>query len=243
MSIHLEARFWSRYFKQAFSKQIDLYCNSIIERVFPPFSSIGEEADAVAQAAYEQQGELPWNGRSDMADAAETSLEAGIEYFQALEAVRQSVMNIVHAGLYHLLEQQLIVFHRRQVLHPSEETDQSLISQKVLRQRLIQGGIDITTTPSWPKLDELRLVANCIKHAEGPSATELRSRRPELFVHPSLRGEDFFGSAATASVYQPLAGLDLYLDENDLRTYQAACVSFWNEFGILIVQHEFGGSE
>jgi hypothetical protein len=48
-------------------------------------------------------------------------------------------------------------------------------------------GLDLSSLPSWPVIDELRLVANVVKHGEGDSAEKLRETRPELFVYPSLR--------------------------------------------------------
>ena len=35
-------------------------------------------------------------------------------------------------------------------------------------------------------MDELRLVANTVKHAEGISAEKLRNIRPQLFQHPTV---------------------------------------------------------
>jgi hypothetical protein len=38
----------------------------------------------------------------------------------------------------------------------------------------------------WARIDELRLVANSVKHAEGPSAQQLRELRADLFQNPAF---------------------------------------------------------
>jgi hypothetical protein len=53
-----------------------------------------------------------------MTDFAEQALQQGCYYYQALEGFRQSMVNLTAAELYHLFEQQLLLFHGTQVLHP-----------------------------------------------------------------------------------------------------------------------------
>ena len=49
--------------------------------------------------------------------------------------------------------------------------------------------VDLTQFPSWPVIEELRLVANTAKHAEGQSADQLRRIRPEIFHSPIIRND------------------------------------------------------
>src|SRR5262245_19466365 len=52
------------------------------------------------------------------------------------------------------------------------------------QQRLLPDYHIITyTLAAWSTLDELRLVANTVKHANGHKCAELKSRRPDQF-HP-----------------------------------------------------------
>lgn len=101
----------------------------------------------------------------------------------------------------------------------------------------MNGGIDATRLQSWSKVDELRLVANSIKHAEGSAVEQLRRRHADLFEHPDLKENDLSSFASSPAVYLPLAGQDIYLTVGDLRDYQTAIVSFWQEFGGVIREH------
>jgi hypothetical protein len=66
---------------------------------------------------------MPGSDRHDMADAAESAQEVGLELYLQLTGVRQGVLNLFTASLYHLFEQQLMVFYRRQVLRANEENN------------------------------------------------------------------------------------------------------------------------
>ncbi|MFZ0931512.1 MAG: hypothetical protein WAN11_23110, partial [Syntrophobacteraceae bacterium] len=90
--------------------------------------------------------------------------------------------------------------------------------------------IDVTVFPTWPSLEELRLVANTIKHAEGGSAEALRGRRPDLFIHPAAReGEDSTATPFQSRVRKPLFGEDLYLTTDDFSRYVEGVITFWSE--------------
>lgn len=239
MIVWLDGHFWSRHFKQGFIPQVNAFCDAVINRVLPTFAGIAKEADDVVQAEYQRIGSLSTAESEvlDMADIAERAQEAGLVYYEALEGVRQALTNLAAAALYHMFEQQLLLFHRKQVLHPVEEDDISKIKTGELKKRLLDGGLDIESLESWPKVDELRLVANCVKHAEGVSSEKLRKLRSDLFVHPASRDEDLAWLPSSARVYLPLAGQDVYVTVDDFEAYRSAVVSFWEEFGNAIRQH------
>jgi hypothetical protein len=239
MIVWLDGHFWSRHFRQGFIPQVNAFCDAVINRVLPTFAGIAKEADDVAQAEYQRVGSLSATESEilDMADIAERAQEAGLVYYEALEGVRQSLTNLAAAALYHMFEQQLLLFHRKQVLHPSEEDNISKIKIGELKKRLLDGGLDIESLESWPKVDELRLVANCVKHAEGVSSEKLGKLRSDLFVHPASRDEDLARLSSSARVYLPLAGQDVYVTVDDFEAYRSAVVLFWEEFGNAIRQH------
>ena len=229
-------QFWSHYFETIFAKQIATLCDSIVNRVLPTFANIEEEAKKFAEQEYERLGSLPALGDYvDMGDIAESARDAGIDYYQLMSGVRQGLINIATAGLYHLFEQQLLFFHRRQVLHPSEENDIRWLKIKELKTRLAGGGVDIVKLPSWPKTDELRLVANTVKHGEGESAEQLRKIRQDFFVHPFLREHSLFAKSPRHPIYMPMSGEDIFVEINDFQAYKNAVLSFWEEFSELIL--------
>jgi len=238
MTIRLDGHFWERHFKKLFIPQINVFCDATIERVMPLFDNIEEEADSVVQAEYERYGSLPATGEEswDMADAAEWAQEIGLAHYEALTGVRQSLINLAVVALYHMFEQQLLLFHRKQVLHRTEKDNISLIGIGKLKMQLKDVGVDIEKLRPWEEVNELRLAANSIKHAEGDSAQKLKKLRPDLFVSPYLQNENLSPSHSP-KVLMPLAGEDIYSTTKDLKKYQSALVSFWDDFGAAIKLH------
>ena len=163
--------------------------------------------------------------------------KAGIDLYQTLWGVRQAILNVSAADLYHLFEQQLLPFHRRQVLHPSQQYDQSQLSVEDFKSALSTVALDLDTLPSWPAIKELRLLANAVKHAEGKSAAGLKEVRPQLFADPSLAMGGVTDFGIPRSIFVPLAGRDIYVTRDDLARYRSAIATFWKEFGEAIAAH------
>ena len=235
----LDGNFWSRSFDDLFIRQITSFHKAITNRVLPTFDNIEKEADDLAEAEYKRLGNLPASGEEtwDMGDAAEIAQEAGFAYYEAATKARQSIINMSVASLYHILEQQLLLFHRRQVLNKTEGDDIKKINFKELIKRLLDDGIDITSLKTWVKIDELRLSANSVKHAEGDSSKRLKQLRPDVFENPYLKGKVWGQMLSIDNVYMPLAGEDIYFSIDDLNNYKSNIISFWQDFGISIKEH------
>ena len=225
----LNQRFWSEQFSSVFIPQIRALVDTLSERLLPAFGDIEAEANRKTEEEYERLGSLPAREDVDMADLAEEAFETGTAHYQTMSGLRQGLQNMFAAALYHVYEQQVMLFHRSEVLDLGEENDANLFKHSVSRDRLLRHGINIKSFASWPLIDELRLVANTVKHAEGDSASDLHSRRPELFIAPSVAGLPFLGSKPVARVFQPLMGEDLYVSLNDIKRYANAVEQFWSE--------------
>jgi hypothetical protein len=96
---------------------------------------------------------------------------------------------------------------------------------------MMAGGIDVTMFSSWAKVEELRLVANTVKHAEGDSAQKLYNLRPDLFQHPRITEIGLSFGQNAPRVFLPLAGEDLYVSIADVGQYRDALLGFWSELG------------
>jgi hypothetical protein len=138
------------------------------------------------------------------------------------------MLNLFAAALHHAFEQQIMLFHRREVLRPHEENNASLMTVSLFCARLSEYRIDVKAFKSWPKIDELRHVANVVKHAEGRSAKALHEIRPDMFDSPDAKHMEFM-TKVSPRVYQPLVGEDLYLSLEDIGAYKDAALKFWNE--------------
>jgi len=192
-------------------------------------TDIAHEAEAVTDEVAEKLSSMPADENMDMAALAEDPQNAGVSHYVMLMGIRQGLINMFAAALYHTFEQHLLQFHRREVLSPHEESNHSLFKVSALKIRLQEHGIDLESLPSWRKLDELRLVANVVKHAEGDSAEQLRIARPDLFEAPSLNELDIEVTCGKPTIFLPLAGEDLYVGAEDIRSYEKAIASFWDE--------------
>lgn len=228
----LNTHFWARIFRSEYVPQIEALVAALEHRLLPTMkeTDISHEAEAVADEFWEHLGSMPAHENADMGDFAEDARDAGVSHYMMLMGIRQGLINMFAVGLHHTLEQQLLQFHRREVLSPSEEHNDALFKIAVLKQRLKDRGVDLEKLSAWSKLDELRLVANAVKHAEGDSAEKLRSVRPDLFEAPSLRDLGLGGKLGRAPIFLPLVGEDLYVQEVDIRAYERAIKMFWEEF-------------
>ncbi len=223
----------SVYIRQIDISHLENLRQATFDRILPSFESINAEADAVADAEFNRLGQMPVFDDSyvDMGDLAEQAMDSGIEYYETMNGVLQSLLNIISASLYHFIEQQILVIHRKELLSVPEQTQDRLFTFSEAVKRIQDCGIDCMSFESWPKLNELRLVANTVKHAAGRSSRELHVLRPDLFVHPVPRALGIGApAAANRFVFMPLAGEDIYVTTDDLTAYFDAVVGFWNEF-------------
>jgi hypothetical protein len=190
--------------------QLEAFGVDGVARLLGAFSNIEAEADKVADSAFEAYGRLP--GEGDMGDFADSARDEGIAYYQSLAQLKQGVTNLLAAGLYHLFEQ-----HHLRIKDILSREGRALPS--------------LASLESWPKVNELRLLANTVKHAEGSSASQLRAIRPDYFVDPALRGSlpEKWQLQRGDPVSNPLGGTDLFVDRRDLTEYYHALRALWEE--------------
>jgi hypothetical protein len=190
--------------------QLDAFGVDGVARLLGAFATIEDEANAVADKAFEQYGHLA--GDRDMGDFAEAAQDQGIQHYQTLALLKQGVTNLLAAGLYHLFEQ-----HYERLKSVAGELNQSIPARESLA--------------AWPKLDELRLLANTVKHAEGGSAQLLRTLRPDYFTEPILRSSPIakWRGQNPPRLKNPMGGEDLFVTQADLSAYRDAIREFWEE--------------
>lgn len=191
-------------------------------RILPAFEGLESEAEAIQQDAYER---LNTNAteHSDGADLAEAAFQAGLDHYNLMTGAQQTMLNALAIALSHLFEQQRHLVPFRTLM--DSESD-SRKREKAFDKFLEASGIDRTSFIQQAKLEELDLVANVAKHAEGQSAVRLRVLRPELFVPPSIQGGPVH-SSPVGPANRTLMGEDLFVQPDDLRAYFNAVESFW----------------
>lgn len=222
------AHFWKQYFQAEFIPQIIGIVNALEKRILPGFQNIAEESRQVSKDTWEAFMSMPGTGDEDPADFAEEAEQAGVSHYLLFSGIRQGMLNLFATAIYHAFEQQIMLFHRIEVLRTEEENNYALLKLSEFQRRLVNSGVDITTFSSWAKIDELRLLANTVKHADGNSSKRLHELRPDMFQNSHL---DKFGFSDTRNphIFQPLIGEDLYVSLTDVQEYSATLISFWQE--------------
>lgn len=91
-------------------------------------------------------------------------------------------------------------------------------------------GIDVEKFACWEKMEELRLVAKCVKHGDGDSCEKLKTLRADLFVSPFSKEEyKKYSLGVSTPVLRPLAGKDLFIEIGEFSRYAEAVKQFWDE--------------
>ena len=220
---------WSEIFRTEFVPQLGAVSEALEKRMLPAFDGIDEEAHAVTEKAWNDFMAMPATGDEDPSDFVEPAQQAGVAHYMLLDGVRQGMINLFAAALYHVFEQQVLLFLREELLNRREKGDPQLFRLSVATERLGAIGINVKEFASWAKIDELRLVANTAKHAEGESAEQLRQTRLDLFEHPRTREIGFSFGKVRRPLYSPLAGEDLYVSLTDIQQFRDSLIEFWRE--------------
>ena len=210
----------------------------VFHDVLPSLTNLEKRAEEVADAEYARLGSQPADEYCsyDMADAAEDANEKGLAFYETMVGVRQAVLNLFTAGLFHLVEQELAeLCSDASMLAPPPVDSKLETVAEWYRQHFY---LDLQSLPSWQPIDELSLAANAVKHGEGPSARKIRALRPELFQNPIL-GKLFPGwKAASQPLRLPLGGVDLYITQEHFGHYSQAAERLVKEIIDHFEEHE-----
>jgi hypothetical protein len=227
--VALNHPFWQRIFEKDFAQQLTELVQTLERRVLPGFDGIEDEAQAHSEELWRELSFTPGTGDEDPSALAEAAQEAGVDRYMLLRGIRQGIVNLFAASLYHAFEQQVMTLLRKELLHPEEANDTPLFEMGEFRRRLEVYGIGVTTFKSWSVIEELRLVANTVKHAEGKSAEKLHEIRPDFFRETGFPELGEWVIRWKPQVFQPLVGKDLYLEPKDVRAYLKSLLEFWEE--------------
>ncbi len=213
----------------------------IFRDVLPHFADLKIRAYQISREQYDHAVSQPatedFDG--DLSTFAEDAHDYALGWYQMMKSLRQTMLNLLAAGLFHLTEQQLAQLSNAAGFEgrmPKEAKLEELVRWYKSTLRL-----DLRDLTSWPIIDELRLVANTAKHAEGKSSRELRKQRPGVFIDPSLSGT-FAESAIEEylvhrSVSAPMAGEDLFVTESLLTEYAKGVESLFREIQMYLEEH------
>ena len=195
-----------------------VYGQWVEERIIPLSEQLQKMAEAVEQETYDDLMSQPVGDEysGDGSDEAEAAHDIGLSFYEDISKMYQATLNLFSAGLFHVVEQQLADLTRDAAIE-KEVSDTNL--EVVVSWYKKNCQLDLTQFSSWSVIEELRLVANSTKHAEGSAASQLRAKNPKLFQYPSLRKEVAF---VHTPLSLPLGGDGLYVTGDEFRNYHNA---------------------
>jgi hypothetical protein len=204
---------------------IRVYGQWVEERIIPLSEQLQEMAETVEQDAYDDLMSQPVGDEysGDGSDEAEAAHDIGISFYLDISKMYQATLNLFSAGLFHVVEQQLADLTRDGAIQ-KEVSDTKLDVVVDWYKKNCQ--LDLPKFPEWSVIDEMRLVANSTKHAEGSAARQLRAKHPELFVYPSLRKDDP-SNLLVSTLSLPLGGDGLYVTGDEFRRYYKAVLDLF----------------
>jgi hypothetical protein len=214
----------------------------IFREVLPQFTNINQRADQMADDYYLSAVSQPANEDfdGDLSGFAEEAHDHALGWYEMMRSLRQTMLNLLAAGLFHLTEQQLARLSEDAGFEGRRPKDSGL--DNLAKWYLSTLRLDLHNLPEWCLIVELRLVANTAKHAEGCSSNGLRNLRPDLFLDPALSGlfpdagfQDFL---ARRPVTAPLAGEGLFVTEDTLKTYSESVIRFFEQIAVHLDERE-----
>ena len=131
--------------------------------VLPAFGDIDARAEQVGSDYYNRIGAQPAGEYEiDMGDVADAALQHSYDWWDMMTSLRQTMLNLMAAGLFHLVEQQLAALSRDGLFRGEVVSDTNIFAVK--KWYWAQLNIDFEALPSWEVINEMRLVANTVKH-------------------------------------------------------------------------------
>ena len=225
---------WENYFERLAFARMDMFVDAIKNKMAPLFETIDQEADAAEQAAWERLTSGPGEN-SDPGSLAEQAQDESLYHFELLLGVRQGLLNLAAVSLYHLFEQELLYFHKRDLLSSQEEDDARKNNIREFKKRVYRLGVKLEEIEAYQKVNELRLLSNCVKHGDGRSCSELRKVNHSLFEDNYFQmGGEPIRTSLGHGVGLPLAGEDIYVEVEDLESYVEAIKAFWRGFWAMV---------
>lgn len=159
----------------------------VTKRIVPTFDAFGTEALKQGEEWFRSKtaGLVPLD--NDQYEAAgyfaEKAVDETLVLADTLAAMYFASLGLYTVGLFHVFEE-----HFEEL--PLRILEAHIYSEKIERKELADWlkadvSIDVGAFKTWAVIEELLLVANAIKHAEGNSAKALRGHRPDLSIHPA----------------------------------------------------------
>lgn len=212
------------YIKSTYIPQLNAQVEALERRLLPTFDDIDQEATRVRDETL-----LALEGFGSSEGHGEIAFAKGLEHYEMLSGIRQGLINMFASGLYHLFEQQVQEMNSRFLQQGSSRYISDIM--KAWERGL---GRNVLAQQDWNCLNELRLLANTVKHGDGDSSKDLHSVNPDLFHPPVARDFELLDGVLPRKppVYKPMIGEDIYATLEDVKRYHTQVVAIWSAFDL-----------
>ena len=104
--------FWTSAFQTEFVPELKAIGDTLESRLLPTIGrdDIEEESNRIKDRALERYMSMPGTGEEDPSCLADRAERAGISHYTLMSGIRQGMVNLFAAALYHAFEQQNHVF-------------------------------------------------------------------------------------------------------------------------------------
>ncbi|HGO9417112.1 TPA: hypothetical protein ACLBZX_005637 [Bacillus cereus] len=230
------------YLRKELQKPYELYLKTYTDRISPVFDNIVQEAEEVAQNAYRDLTKHADPECFDPGDFADDAWQFGVDYYGNISLMRYNTQLMWVSTMYQFWEQQVRKFLYKEMTRSGYQyidKNQNEIEYKnfctnigKIKTFFLAYQVDITALSCWDKLNELRLLANVIKHGPGGSAEDLLKIRPDLFdaSHVSTNLLDLYQTTLNDVV--------INLKKNDFETYANSLSNFWEQLPDSMVTNQ-----
>ncbi len=206
----------SEHLAPIFLNEVENFRGAVRDRLLPAFNSLEQEAEKASAVELERLSAKA-SPDADEALITERAYFHGVDLYLTGQAMRRAALNLMTAGLYHLFEQQC---QRVAAIEGFKKVEAKALPKKLLSKY----GIDVSgdeVSGNLALLDELRLVANTVKHGSGDSCDELKTKNKSLFE------EEYLKPLPKDIPLRPLTGDGLLLTLPDFESYAASVSNFW----------------
>ncbi|MCU5026589.1 hypothetical protein OB988_29715 [Bacillus cereus] len=221
----------------------ELYVQTYTERISPVFDNIEQEAEEIANNAYNNMMRNVGAGYEDYdpGDFADDAWQFGLDYYENVSLMRYNTKLMWISTMYQFWEQQVRRFLYKEMTssgYKAFNKNQQELEYKdfcvnigKIKEFFFGFNVDIETLTCWDKVNELRLLANVIKHGPGVSAEDLLKIRPDIFdsSHVSTNLLDLYQTTLNHVV--------INISDQDYKTYANALIDFWGELPDRMVSY------
>lgn len=218
--------------RERFKKSYELFIDTYTNKIATQFLNIEHEANKISEEYYKELGKYFNPECDDPGDYAELAWEKGLDYYEGLSLMKYNTKMMWISTVYQFWEQQVRRFLYEEICNThtiynkngSECGYKGFCTRGIddIKDEFLWFNYDLVLKKSWKEINELRLLANVIKHGDGWSAKELQKLKPEYF-------QDEFQNNRLELYKTTLNDEVLNIQEEDFVRYCKSLIGFWDE--------------